>query len=339
MKKYICQSNSRRYRFIFIMCSIFLLVFSCLSPLLVGAEVVEVEPVLFNTVDPSNSDDDGNGGSGDDDGGDDGDDDGDDDDDDDNGGDSNDNSNGGSPISHGDGSDNSLPIKYKDTPDDVSTSQRNSDKKSKNESDNTTIYNIIKGINVTIEPENNTLKTFQNITFKPNKNYSYINYSIEEFPHNPPKAQGPPDNTSVYTYLNLSLYTNDSSLNDTEIESMNFSFKVNKTWFDEQNISNESIAFCYYENNKWQSIGANQNHIAPTDEDEDFYYYIVTSDFHSTFAIIGNEYIETDPFTPILPMIPIIFIVGFIFGASIIFIVVLFKAEYIYTDKKQKDSH
>jgi len=91
-----------------------------------------------------------------------------------------------------------------------------------------------------------------------------------------------------------------------------------------QNIDPETILILSY-----------QQQIIPelVSEDDTYYYFQIESQSYlATFTIVGKEIVEVQPYAPNVPSIPWPAIAGITIGASLLLVVVLFKAGYIYRE-------
>lgn len=135
---------------------------------------------------------------------------------------------------------------------------------------------------------------------------------------------------AVFGYLDINLVANGTSIEENAINSLYFKFKINKTWIQENNIDNETITLMRYHNGSWQELNTTIN----DENDTYFYFEAAAPGCGSTFAIIGTEVVEVQPYPTQPQGIPWTVIAGFIIAASIVLVITLFKAEYIYAEDK-----
>ena len=88
-----------------------------------------------------------------------------------------------------------------------------------------------------------------------------------------------------------------------------------------------------YSNNKWYNFETNF-----VKNGSLYSFFNATIPGFSTFAIVGSEVVETGvPPKSDDPEIPWVIIIGFVVSVTIILIIILFKARYIYFEKKESD--
>jgi len=145
------------------------------------------------------------------------------------------------------------------------------------------------------------------------------------------------ENISIFRYVDITIKTNGTYVAENDIESTYIIFKVKKDWMQNNEIDN--ITLIRYHDEKWQNLSTQEF----TGPDNNYSYYISTSQGFSTFAVVGSKVVgpEDNP-KPELE-IPWLFIIGFIIAGLAALIFVLFKAKLIYVsveeetpDKEQK---
>ena len=138
----------------------------------------------------------------------------------------------------------------------------------------------------------------------------------------------PKENITVHNYLDIKLTTDEEFVEEEQVKSLKFKFKVELTWISENDIDKITVQLMRYHDGKWQSLTTTLQ-----SEDETYVYYEAETPGCSTFAVIGSEVIEIDESYAAggidIPW-PVLF--GFtvlsIFGLA----VVVFKGRIIYTD-------
>ncbi len=81
-----------------------------------------------------------------------------------------------------------------------------------------------------------------------------------------------------------------------------------------------------YTSGTWQALEP----LEITEDDEYVYYHIETQDYYATFAIVGTELIEIQPYQSGIPEIPWAAIILTIIIATALLVFVLFKTGSIY---------
>jgi len=131
-----------------------------------------------------------------------------------------------------------------------------------------------------------------------------------------------PPNQQVYLYLDLEINAESS-----DISSLMISFKVEQSWFAENNIDQNSITLLRYHNNSWQELATSK-----TDEDATYVYYEAETPGLSTFAIVGNLKLTTTD-----SGFPWIFLIIGIVVAAIVVLFFLFKKGFLYVEDKHQN--
>jgi len=143
------------------------------------------------------------------------------------------------------------------------------------------------------------------------------------------------ENLSIFRYVDISLQSNNTNVNETIIGQAFIFFWVEKTWIYEKDneINKSTIKMIRYYNNSWQNLNTLQ-----IGEDDDFYYYTTETPGFSTFAVVGSKVVETGTeSTNNDQEIPWIIIIGFIISAIIILIFVIFKTKLIYIGENPEE--
>jgi len=198
-----------------------------------------------------------------------------------------------------------------------------------------------------IRPENAQHETgIVCIEIRPTKYFTNIGAVVS---NNHVKPQNIPDvpldnkDNSINGYTSMFLIGDNKILTDGDIEYMKIEFKVNKTWMRENKINKDSVEIKQfrqqfiggvlpgYYNDGWQSLTSTLS-----SEDEEYFYYKVDAPGCSaTFAIIGTEIVEVHPYQSPGQAISWTVIIGIVISASVLLVIILFKAGYIYTDEEK----
>ncbi len=129
----------------------------------------------------------------------------------------------------------------------------------------------------------------------------------------------------VYSYLEIDVIAGNESVNESDIQSLKIKFKVPQSWFTENNIDKETVTLMRYHNGEWIELET-----TILNEDETYVYYQAISPGTSSFAIIGSEITEiSEP-----EETSWYWIILAIVAAIVIVVVVLFKAGYLYLERK-----
>ena len=183
------------------------------------------------------------------------------------------------------------------------------------------IENITKGQEKEVRIESSSITV---IKIKSGVDLVNVNITIENLTLDEVSEKVKYDNATVYKYFNMEITANDTYVNESDIESVEINFMVEKSWFIENNIDNNTIILCRYYNNTWQKLNTTK-----INESDTHFFYEAKSPGLSTFAVIGSKVVES-PKKYEEPEIPWTIIIGFIISAIVILIFILFKAKLIY---------
>jgi len=159
-----------------------------------------------------------------------------------------------------------------------------------------------------------------------------VKITVAKIPDKPENIDEGPQASNVYEYLNIEMTKDDSPLQENDLELVTFRFKISQAWLSEHQIDKSSITFTRYHNDTWENLTTGY-----LKEDADYVYFVAFSPGFSTFAVVGNSLVEIQTYSTDMPKIPWITIILIIVIASILLVVVLFKAGYIYTEKEDEE--
>lgn len=94
-------------------------------------------------------------------------------------------------------------------------------------------------------------------------------------------------NVKTFGYLSM-----DVNIDDSNIDNAKVTFKVDKSWFNKNNIDKSTVKLTRYHDG-WDVLPTELS-----DEDDDYVYYVATTPGFSTFAIIGEELAVATDTTP-----------------------------------------
>lgn len=171
------------------------------------------------------------------------------------------------------------------------------------------------------------------VTFQLTEPYSNVELILVVLPQKPIEiTQDPQYSGIVYHYLDITLTSDDLPVADTSIRSMTITFTVLQSWVNEHTIDKNTIHLARYHNGNWHNLTTTL-----LNENTTMLRYQAQIPGLSTFAVVGSQVIEVNPYQEHLPEIPWIVIIGIVVIASILLIALLFKAGYIYREDKQTD--
>jgi PGF-pre-PGF domain-containing protein len=202
------------------------------------------------------------------------------------------------------------------------------------------IGNITNNTQINITPSKPST-IIKKINITPNRNLSNINITIidigDEKPEDIPEEKNITNldnNYSIYKYINIDLKTNDTYVEDEDIDGF-IEFKISIQWINTNKINDTTIKLFRYHNNEWESL-ISTNITSNESDNIEYVYYSANLTGFSTFAVVGSKVIEKgETLGTEDPDIPWVIIIGFIIIAIISLIVVLFKAGYIYIEKEE----
>ena len=144
----------------------------------------------------------------------------------------------------------------------------------------------------------------------------------------------PKENITVHNYLDIKLTAEEEFVEEGQVKSLKFKFKVELSWIAENNIDKITVLLMRYHYGKWQNLSTTLQ-----SEDETYVYYEAETPGCSTFAVIGSKVIEIDESYAAggidIPW-PVLF--GFTVFSFFVLAVVVFKGRIIYIDKSEKEN-
>ena len=159
-----------------------------------------------------------------------------------------------------------------------------------------------------------------------------VRITIIKLKDKPEEIIDPPiSNISIYKYLDIKLIANDTYVDEDEIDSLEFKFKVEKSWIYNNKIDRTTIKLIRYHDGVWQNLSTKLN-----SENETYIYYTAASPGFSTFAVVGSKVVEKSESYGSDDSIPWSIIFAFIMLLTIMLIIILFKARYIYLKDDSK---
>jgi PGF-pre-PGF domain-containing protein len=193
------------------------------------------------------------------------------------------------------------------------------------------IGDLMSGVEKEIQIE--SFEDINSVKLTPSIDLEGVKVTIIKLKDKPEEIIDPPKkNTSVYKYLDIKLSTNDTFVDEEEINSLEFNFKVEKTWIAYNEIDIATVKLIRYHDGVWQNLSTTLN-----SENDTCIFYTAASPGFSTFAVVGSKVVEksesygTDDIS-----IPWSIIIAFIMTLTIMLVFILFKARYIYLKDDSK---
>jgi PGF-pre-PGF domain-containing protein len=171
---------------------------------------------------------------------------------------------------------------------------------------------IIQKVDFTVTDNQNNVKlTIKNLENKPEEIINELNMSSDK---------------KLFKYVDVKLTANDIYIGETGVASMTFTFSVEKSWIENENIDQQSVQMIRYHNDSWQELNTTFLY-----ENETHIFYQAETPGLSVFAVIGDTLVEdsgsiVDDSTIVPWWIPFIAIIV----STSILIIVLVKKRYIY---------
>ena len=138
-------------------------------------------------------------------------------------------------------------------------------------------------------------------------------------------------NQSVYQYLDIKLTEYDNYVSDEDINSLNFTFKVEASWIKENNIDKNTVVLIRYHDGEWINLTTKL-----LSENETYFVFVAETEGCSTFAVIGSSLVEiSEPYVTETPDIPWTFIIGVTSATTFLLGFILIKARYIYVGEDE----
>jgi PGF-pre-PGF domain-containing protein len=190
------------------------------------------------------------------------------------------------------------------------------------------IGNTTAGENMTVMPANAAQTGISTISFTTTTNLSNVTLTVTGL-HDIPEEIPPPKNVTIYQYFDLTLTTDNLPVTEDELSSLLITFEVPKSWLQEHKITNDTAWLMHYHNHTWSNLTTILINESNTSK-----YFEANVYNLSTFAIVGSQIKEIKTESP-LPEIPLTMIIGVIVIATILLIIVLFKAGYIYREEEK----
>jgi PGF-pre-PGF domain-containing protein len=171
------------------------------------------------------------------------------------------------------------------------------------------------------------------VKLTPSTDLEEVKVTVIKLKDKPEEIIDPPkENKTIYKYLDIKLSTNDTFIDEEEISSLEFNFKVEKSWIADNEIDKDTVKLIRYHDGVWQNLSTTL-----TSENETCISYIAVSPGFSTFAVVGSKVVEkSESYGSDDLSIPWSIIIGLIMLLTIMLIFILFKARYIYLKDDSK---
>jgi PGF-pre-PGF domain-containing protein len=194
-----------------------------------------------------------------------------------------------------------------------------------------TLGDLASGIEKEVKIESSN--DIESVKLTPATDLEEVKVTVIKLKDKPMEIIDPPKkNKSVYKYLDIKLISNETFIDEEEISSLEFNFKVEKTWIADNEIDKSTVKLIRYHDGVWQNLST---HL--TEENETCIFYTAASPGFSTFAVVGSKIIEkSESYGSDDVSIPWSIIIAFVMTLTIMLVFILFKARYIYLKEDNK---
>jgi len=185
-------------------------------------------------------------------------------------------------------------------------------------------------ISVEISEEDEPSTIIKKIDFSSSKNQQNVRLKVSNLKGEPAEIKNELNistSSNVYKYFDIKLTSGDTYIGETGIRSMNFTFTINKSWIDNNNIDKYTVTMMRYHNDTWQEL--NTTYLNETDNKMTF--KAITPGL-SIFAVVGDKVVEdSDDIIVETTNVPWWMPATVIFASSATLGLVLFKKRFVYT--------
>jgi len=183
-----------------------------------------------------------------------------------------------------------------------------------------------------IIPEHSENIGINSIKLTTASNFTDVKLTVVKLKDKPEEITIIPTDKILYAYLYLELTSNDTYVQDEDLESLTISFQVKQQWIKKHNINKKNVMLMRYHSNAWQMLTTNY-----LSEDNTYVYYEAITSGMSTFAIVGGEITEISgpDDEESEEGLPWFIIIGTVIAGMVLLLVFLFKAGYLYFEPKE----
>jgi PGF-pre-PGF domain-containing protein len=173
----------------------------------------------------------------------------------------------------------------------------------------------------------------ESVKLTPSTDLEEVKVTVIKLKDKPEEIIDPPKkNVSIYKYMDIKLISNNTFIDEEEVDSLEFNFKVEKHWILDNNIDKATVRLIRYHDGVWQNLSTDL-----TSENDTCIFYKAASPGFSTFAVVGSKVIEkSESYGSDDMNIPWSIIIAFIMALTIMLVFILFKARYIYLKDENK---
>jgi PGF-pre-PGF domain-containing protein len=185
-------------------------------------------------------------------------------------------------------------------------------------------------ISVEISEEEKPSAIIKKVDFSSSRNQQNVKLKVSNLKGEPAEIKNELNistSANVYKYLNIKLTAGDTYIGETGIRSMNFTFTVNKSWVEHNDIDKDTVTMMRYHNDTWQEL--NTTYVNETDDEMTF--KAITPGL-SIFAVVGDKVVEeSDEIIIETTNVPWWMPATIIFASTATLGLVIFKKGFIYS--------
>ncbi len=170
--------------------------------------------------------------------------------------------------------------------------------------------------------------TIEKVEFTAKSSKNNVEFSVKNLKEKPEevKVDMSLSNVSeVYEYLDIKLTSDEEYIGESGIKSMNFTFTVNKSWVEHNDIDKDTVTMMRYHNDAWQEL--NTTYLNETDDKMTF--KAITPGL-SIFAVVGDKVVEDSDEIIVESTLPWWMPAMVIFASTATLGLVLFKKRFVY---------
>ena len=182
---------------------------------------------------------------------------------------------------------------------------------------------------VEISEEDESTTIIKKIDFSSSKNQLNVKLKVSNLRGKPAKIKNELNispSSNVYKYLDIKLTSDQEYIGESGIKSMNFTFTINSSWINDNDVDKDTVVMMRYHNDTWQKL--NTTFLNETDDKMTF--KAITSGL-SIFAVVGDKVVEdSDEIIVATTNVPWWMPATIILTSSIMLGLVIFKKRFVY---------
>ena len=185
-------------------------------------------------------------------------------------------------------------------------------------------------ISVEVSEEDEPSIIIKKVDFSSSRNQRNVKLKVSNLKEEPAEIKNElniSNSSNIYKYLDIKLTAGDTYIGETGIQSMNFTFTVNKSWIDDNDIDKYTVTMMRYHNDTWQELDT--TYLNETDDEMTF--KAITPGL-SIFAVVGDKVVveESDEIIVEVSIVPWWMPATVIFTSTVALGLVIFKKRLVY---------